>query len=68
LYIIQRGDGHIFRPAAHIDPAYAAVLQQVYQRGVEILVYRAEVTPEKIEIAEKIAWQFSGRTDGSRTA
>ena len=67
LYIVQRSDGHIFRPAAHIDPAYAADLQQVYEQGVEILVYRAEVTPEKIEIAEKIAWQFSGGTGGSRT-
>jgi len=62
LYIVQRGDGHVFRPAAHIDPAYAADLEQVYRRGVEILVYRAEVTPEKIEIAEKIAWQLSAGT------
>ena len=59
LYIIQRSDGHIFRPAAHIDPAYAAGLQQAHQQGVEILVYRAEVNPQKIEIVEKIDWQFT---------
>ena len=59
LYIVQRRDGRYFLPASHIDPAYAISLQQVYAQGVEILVYRAEINPDKIEIAEKIPWKFT---------
>jgi sugar fermentation stimulation protein A len=59
LYIIQRSDGSHFRPADQIDPAYAKSLKQVYKAGVEILVYRAEVNPDSIEIVEKIPWQLT---------
>ena len=58
LYIVQRGDGSIFKPAEHIDPEYVKSLQEAYRKGVEILVYRAEVNPERIEIIEKINWKF----------
>ena len=58
LFIIQRSDGKIFKPAAHIDPDYASSLKEAQARRVEILVYRAEVNPEKIEIQEAIPWQL----------
>jgi sugar fermentation stimulation protein A len=59
LYIVQRSDGRYFKPAEHIDPAYAHVLKQVHRAGVEILVYRAEVNPRVIEVIEKVPWQFT---------
>jgi len=58
LFIIQRSDGKIFKPAVHIDPDYANSLMEAQARGVEILVYRAEVNPQKIEIQEAIPWQL----------
>jgi sugar fermentation stimulation protein A len=58
LFVIQRDDGTLFKPAAHIDPAYAEVLNQVYQKGVEILAYQAHVTPEKIEVNGTVPWQL----------
>jgi len=59
LYVIQRDDGNIFKPAAHIDLAYANSLKEVYEQGVEILVYRAKVSPEEIQISEKIPWELT---------
>jgi len=58
LFIVQRNDGTIFKPAAHIDSNFASRLREVHQKGVEILVYRAEVGPQKIELAEAVPWQF----------
>jgi sugar fermentation stimulation protein A len=58
LFIIQRSDGKIFKPAAHIDPDYTNSLKEAKARGVEILVYRAEVNPQKIEIQKAIPWQL----------
>jgi sugar fermentation stimulation protein A len=59
LYVIQRCDGKIFKPAAHIDLAYANKLKEVYKQGVEILVYRAKVSPNEIKISEKIQWELT---------
>ena len=41
FYVIQRSDGTTFKPASHIDPAYADSLKEAYGKGVEILVYQA---------------------------
>jgi len=54
LFIIQRGDGALFRPAADIDPAYAEGLKEARDAGVEIMPWRAHVLPEKIEVTEKV--------------
>ncbi|HGY57070.1 MAG TPA: DNA/RNA nuclease SfsA [Caldithrix abyssi] len=54
LFIIQRSDGDIFKPADHIDTKYGTALRQAVNHGVEALAYRAEVTPEEIYICEKV--------------
>ena len=58
LFVIQRNDGEIFKPAAHIDPKYAEGLKNAYENGVEILVRQADVTPTEINLIKKIPWQF----------
>jgi len=58
LFVIQRSDGTIYKPAAHIDPEYAKALKIAFENGVEILAYRAEVSKEKIEIVEKLTTDF----------
>ncbi len=50
FYLVQRGDAKIFKPAAQIDPVYAAALREVTLRGVKILVYQAKVMPSGIEV------------------
>jgi sugar fermentation stimulation protein A len=58
LFVIQRSDGKIFKPAAHIDPKYAEGLKIAYENGVEILVRQAEVSPQKIMINNKINFEI----------
>ncbi|HID37910.1 MAG TPA: DNA/RNA nuclease SfsA, partial [Calditrichaeota bacterium] len=58
LFVIQRSDGDIFKPADHIDPKYGEALRQAVDNGVEALAYRAEVTPEEICIKAKIKIQL----------
>ena len=58
FYVIQRSDGKIFKPAAHIDPKYTSVLQEAYANGVEIMVYQADVHPEGIEISRERPWNL----------
>ena len=59
LYVIQRSDGTIFKPAAHIDPKYAQTLKEAYKDGVEILPYLAEVNPHEIKLVKKIAFSLA---------
>ena len=54
LFLVQRMDGSRFKPAAHIDPLYSETLRDVHARGVKILVYQAEVTPESISIVGQL--------------
>ncbi len=53
LFAIQRTDGSHFEPAAHIDPEYAGALKKAQVNGVELLAYRAELSPQKIELKHK---------------
>lgn len=55
LYCVQRGDVREVRPADAIDPVYGRTLREAMQAGVEVIAYRAEVTPGEIRLAEKIA-------------
>lgn len=54
FYLIQRSDGDGFATADHIDPAYGDELRRSVERGVEVLAYRAEVSPVEIRVAERV--------------
>ena len=54
LFLIQRSDGTIFRPADHIDAEYGRMLRVAFEQGVEILPYLAQVSPEEIKVSKKI--------------
>ncbi|WP_262691266.1 DNA/RNA nuclease SfsA [Kordiimonas aestuarii] len=51
FYLVQRGDCEAFAPAEHIDPVYAGGLKEAAQKGVELLCYSCDLTPERIEIS-----------------
>jgi sugar fermentation stimulation protein A len=54
LFCIQRSDGSCFRPAHEIDPLYAETMYDVQKKGVRVLAYRAQVTPESVTITGKL--------------
>jgi sugar fermentation stimulation protein A len=54
LFLVQRSDCAELRPAADIDPTYAATLKAAHAAGVEILSYACEVAPTGILLANPI--------------
>ena len=60
VYVIQRSDGEIFRPAKYIDPDYAACLAYAIDNGVEVLPYGTRVTPDSITLTSKVEFLLDG--------
>ena len=58
LFLIQRNDGTIFKPAHHIDPEYSRVLKEAHSKGVEILPYLALVSPQEIKVVQKVPFSL----------
>ena len=54
LYCVQRGDVNEVRPADAIDAEYGRTLRDAIGAGVEVLAYRARVTPTEIRLEERI--------------
>ena len=54
FYLVQREDIEIFTPSKEIDPKYSELLGNAYKRGLEILVYKCKLTPQSIEIDQRI--------------
>ncbi len=48
LYFINRGDCDRFSPSDTCDPRYGELLREAVAKGVEVLPYRFEITPEGI--------------------
>jgi sugar fermentation stimulation protein A len=38
LFLVQRRDVKVFKPADHIDPAYGKELRKAVRKGVEIMI------------------------------
>lgn len=58
LYCVNLSGIEAVRPAAEIDPAYAAALLQARQAGVEVLAYGAHITPVAIALQRRLELAF----------
>ncbi len=58
VFVVQREDCKTFRPADEIDPEYGRWLRRARRAGVEILPYRARVTPEEIILSKRLETKF----------
>jgi len=63
LFVIQRTDCDAFSACAELDPAYARGLTEAAARGVEVLAYACELSPQAVRIAGAVPW--INTTDGS---
>jgi sugar fermentation stimulation protein A len=54
VFVIQRTDCRIFRPADEIDSEYGRWLRRAIKAGVEALPYVAYVTPREIILTERL--------------
>ncbi len=52
--LVQRGDAERFSPADRIDPEWGRALRDVLDKGVELLVYRADLSLEKIAVGKRL--------------
>ena len=56
LFVIQRTDCDAFSACHDLDPAYAKGLTEAASRGVEVLAYRCEISPDAVLIAGAVPW------------
>ncbi len=54
VFCVQRADVHEVRPADDIDPVYGKTLRQALANGVEVIAYRARISPQEIALEQKI--------------
>ncbi len=53
-FCVQRPDVREVRPADDIDPDYGRTLRVALGAGVEVIAYRAKLSPEAVVLAERI--------------
>ena len=58
LFCVQRADAEVVEPARHIDPVYADTLATAVQQGVEVLAYRARVSPSEISLQTRLPFRL----------
>ena len=54
IFCVQRGDVGEVWPADLIDPVYGKTLRLAMAHGVEVIAYRAAISPQEIIVREKI--------------
>lgn len=58
LYVVNRSDVDVFKPADHIDSEYGKLLREAHAAGVEILPYMAELSPSEVKLSHLIPYQL----------
>jgi sugar fermentation stimulation protein A len=54
LFCASRDDPRVVEPADDIDAEYARTLRAVVREGVEVLAYRASLSPTEVRLAERV--------------
>jgi sugar fermentation stimulation protein A len=59
VFVVQRHDAKLLRPAATIDPAYAKTLAAVAASGVNIMVLQEKIQPPEITLASSLPFDLT---------
>ncbi|MDP1760819.1 MAG: DNA/RNA nuclease SfsA, partial [Deltaproteobacteria bacterium] len=59
VFVVQRHDARVLRPAAAIDPAYARELAIAVAHGVNILVLQEKIAPPEITLASMLPFDLT---------
>ena len=54
LFCVQHTGIEQVSPADDIDPLYAQTLRQAVAAGVEVIAYKAEISPQRIELVRPL--------------
>lgn len=58
FFCIQRDDVHAVRAAEHIDSRYAKLLKRVHSSGVEVIAYKARLSPKEVVLYQSVPVLF----------
>jgi sugar fermentation stimulation protein A len=58
FFLVQRGEAGCFAPADAIDPVYGRLLREAARTGVEVMAYRAMVSPTESRVASPLIIQL----------
>ncbi len=59
VFVVQRQDARLLRPAAQVDPAYARELAAAAAQGVGILVLQEKIEPPEITLASTLPFDLT---------
>ena len=59
VFVVQRHDARVLRPAAAVDPAYARELAIAAAHGVNILVLQEKISPPEITLASRLPFDLT---------
>ena len=59
VFVVQRHDARVLRPAGAIDPAYARELATAAAHGVNILVLQEKIAPPEITLASMLPFDLT---------
>ena len=59
VFVVQRQDAQLLRPAATIDPAYATALAAAAASGVNIMVLKEKIAPPEITLASPLPFDLT---------
>ena len=54
LFVVQRSDAQVFKPAEHIDPDFSEALREANRGGVKALVYNCKIDANGITWGNKL--------------
>jgi sugar fermentation stimulation protein A len=57
LFVVQRTDCEGFAACAELDPVFARTLDEVAEKGVEVLVYACDITTDAVTITRPLPWR-----------
>ncbi len=59
VFVVQRQDARLMRPAVRVDPAYARELAAAHAQGVGILVLQEKIEPPEITLASTLPFDLT---------
>jgi sugar fermentation stimulation protein A len=59
VFVVQRQDARVLKPAAAVDPAYARELAAVAAQGVKIMVLQEKINPPEITLASLLPFDLT---------
>jgi sugar fermentation stimulation protein A len=59
VFVVQRQDARLMRPAVRVDPVYARELTAAHSQGVGILVLQEKIDPPEINLASPLPFDLT---------